>query len=327
MRNRGCGWVLTSAIHTLNQYAVRYEYRVMIISASRRTDIPAFYARWFINRIRAGYCTVPNPFNRQQIARVSLLPEDVDLIVFWTRNPKPLFPYLDELDQGGYLYYFQFTLLGYPQEIEPHNPSRTAAIAAFQELANLVGPERVIWRYDPVVFSQLTGAGYHAENYAQIAAALKNYTHRSVISLMDMYTKSRVRIDQLNQDGLGIIEYDGGPSQRFDDLMRAIVQAAHKNEMQIQSCAENLDLTVYGIRAGKCIDDEYIRTTFGLEVDHRKDPGQRKACGCVVSKDIGMYDSCLFGCPYCYATGNFERAREHHARHDSQSPSLIGWYD
>jgi hypothetical protein len=299
----------------------------MIISASRRTDIPAFYARWFINRIRAGYCTVPNPFNRKQITRVSLLPEDVDLLVFWTRNPKPLFTYLDELDQRGYNYYFQHTLLGYPREIEPQSPPRTTAIKTFQELTDRVGSDRVIWRYDPIVFSQLTGARYHTENYAQIAAALKNYTHRSVISVMDMYAKFRKRIDQLNQDGLGIIEYDGSPSQRFDDLMSVIVRAAHENGMQIQSCAEDLDLTIYGIQPGKCIDDEYITATFGLEVDHRKDPGQRKACGCVASKDIGMYDSCLFGCPYCYATGNFERAKENHEQHDPESPSLVGWYD
>ena len=299
----------------------------MIISASRRTDIPAFYVHWFINRIRAGYCTVPNPFNRKQIARVSLLPDDLDLIVFWTRNPKPLFPYLDELDQRGYHYYFQYTLLGYPRQMEPHNPPRSAAISTFCELADRIGSERVIWRYDPIVFSNLTGTRYHIENYAQIAAALKNATHHSVISVMDMYTKSRKRVDQLNREGLAITEYDGTPSQRFADLMNALALAAHQNDMHIQSCAEDLDLTIYGIQPGKCIDDQYISTTFGFEVDHRKDPGQRKACGCVVSKDIGIYNSCLFGCPYCYATGSFDRARQNHAQHDPESPSLVGWYD
>jgi len=299
----------------------------MIISASRRTDIPTFYARWFINRIRAGYCTVPNPFNRKQINRVSLLPEDVDLLVFWTRNPKPLFSYLDELDQRGYRYYFQFTLLGYPRQIEPQSPTRQVAIRSFQDLADRTGSDRVIWRYDPVVFSQLTGVHYHIDNYAQIAAALKNHTHYSVISLMDMYAKFRKRIDKLNENGVGIIEVDGIPSPCFDDLMRAFVCAARENKLQIQSCAENLDLAIYGIKSGKCIDDRYIADTFGFEVDHRKDPGQRKACGCVISKDIGMYDSCLFGCPYCYATGNFDLGREHHALHDPESPSLVGWYD
>jgi hypothetical protein len=299
----------------------------VIISVSRRTDIPAFYAEWFINRIRAGFCSVPNPFNRKQVARVSLLPEDVDVIVFWTRNPRPLFPYLDELDAGGYRYYFQYTLLGYPRQIEFHNPARQAAITTFRKLADRIGPERVIWRYDPVVFSRLMGASYHAENYADIANALKNCTLRSIISLMDMYAKSRKRIEQLNQYGLGIIEYNDMPYKRFADLMKAIVKAAQENGLQIQSCAEDVDLTVYGIQPGKCIDDEYIQATFGINVGSGKDPGQRTSCGCVVSKDIGMYDSCIFGCPYCYATGSLRLARQNHDQHDPLSPSLIGWYD
>jgi hypothetical protein len=299
----------------------------MIISASRRTDIPAFYAEWFINRIRAGYCTVPNPFNRQQISKVSLLPEDVDVIVFWTRNPKPIFPYLDELDQRGFRYFFQYTILGYPREFDTKGPGRESAIATFRELAARVGPDRVIWRYDPIVFSEITGANYHRENYALIAAALNGCTKHSVISLLDMYAKIRKRIDQLNLKGLGIMEYDGTPSPRFNDLMHALTSTANQNGMQLQSCAEELDLAIYGICPGKCIDDEYIQTTFGIEVGHQKDPGQRKACGCVVSRDIGMYESCLFGCQYCYATGNFERARENHRQHEPQSPSLIGWYD
>ncbi|MFN2236220.1 MAG: DUF1848 domain-containing protein, partial [Anaerolineales bacterium] len=244
----------------------------MIISASRRTDIPAFYARWFINRIQAGYCTVPNPFNPRQVSRLSLLPEDIDVIVFWTRNPRPLFPYLDELDQRGYHYYFQYTLLGYPAQIDPHTPPRAAAISTCQELAARIGPQRVVWRYDPIVFSKLTGAGYHAENYAQLAAALKNATHRSVVSLVDLYAKTRKRIAQLNQDGMEISQYPGAPGQSFDDLMNTLVQAAHQNGMTIQSCAEEMDLAVYGIQPGKCIDDQYIEATFGLQVDHRKDP-------------------------------------------------------
>ena len=299
----------------------------MIISASRRSDIPAFYAEWFINRIRAGYCTVPNPFNSQQVSRVSLLPEDLDVIVFWTRNPRPLFPYLDELDQRGCRYYFQYTLLGYPKQIDPHSPTRAAAISTFRELAARVGPERVIWRYDPIVFSKLTGMGYHAENYARLAAALKDATHRSVVSLVDTYAKTRKRIAQLNQDGLEIREHQDNPSKPFDDLMIALVQAARQNGMSLQSCAEEIDLAVYGVQPGKCIDDQYIAATFGLQVGHRKDPGQRKACGCVVSKDIGMYDSCLFGCPYCYATASMARARHNHAQHDPASSSLLGWYD
>lgn len=234
---------------------------------------------------------------------------------------------MDELNQRGFRYYFQYTVLGYPNQIDTKGPPREAAIAAFQELADLIGPEHLIWRYDPIVFSLLTGASYHAENFAQIAAALKGYTYRSVVSVMDMYKKFQNRIDQLNRDGLGVVHYAGKPDPRFDDLMKSVGQAAVENGMQIQSCAEELDLAIYGIQPGKCIDDKFILQTFGLDVEQKKDPGQRKACGCVVSKDIGMYDSCLFGCQYCYATASFERARVNYGEHDPQSPSLVGWYD
>ena len=295
----------------------------MIISASRRTDIPAFYADWFINRIRAGYCTVPNPHNPKQVSRVSLLPEDVDVIVFWTRNPKPMFPYLDELCQRGYRFYYQYTLIGYPREIDPRSPSRQVAIETLRELSDRIGHHRVIWRYDPIVFSRLTGAAFHSENYACIAEALCGYTTRSVISVMDMYNKIRKRIEQLDQQGVGVVDHDGRSGPRCDDLMNTIAQTAREHDMQIFSCAEERDLEPCGILPGKCIDDDYIKTAFRLEVGHKKDPGQRQACGCVVSRDIGAYNTCVFGCNYCYATGDFEHARANLEAHDPQSPSLL----
>jgi hypothetical protein len=298
----------------------------MIISASRRTDIPAFYAEWFINRIRAGYCTVPNPFNAVQARRVSLRSQDVDVIVFWTRNPRPLFPYLDELDRRGYRYYFTYTLLGYPCVLDPHSPERQVAIRTFQELSRRVGAQRVIWRYDPIVLSQITPPDYHRRAYEEIARALRGYTHRSVISLLEVYAKIRKRMEEAGRRGAQLLPYDGREAW-FADLMRDLATLAGTNEMQIFSCAQELDLAGFGIRPGKCVDDEYIQAVFGLDVPHGKDPGQRKACGCVVSRDIGMYDACLFGCRYCYATSSFERARRNHAQHDPRSPALLGWQE
>ena len=137
----------------------------MIISASRRTDIPAFYSEWMLHRLKAGYCTVANPFNRNQVSRISLRPEDVDAIVFWTRNPRPLMRYIPELDSQGYRYYFQFTILGYPREIDPKSPTAAAAVQTFHELSERLGPTRVIWRYDPIVFTGLTPPAFHRENF------------------------------------------------------------------------------------------------------------------------------------------------------------------
>jgi hypothetical protein len=299
----------------------------MIISASRRTDIPAFYARWFINRIRAGYCEVPNPFNRGQISRVSLQHEDVDVIVFWTRNPRPLFPYLNELDGRGYRYYFHYTLLGYPPEIDAHNPPLPASLATFRELAQRIGPDKVIWRYDPIVLSEATPPGYHRVAYARLAGALAGMTRRSVISLMDDYPKIRKRLGEMGRQGAQLLPVspvaEEGPIPGWvGELLRDLAGIAGSNNIQIQSCAEEFDLRPYGVRPGKCVDDEYIQRVFGLGVAHVKDPSQRVACSCVVSKDIGMYDTCLFGCRYCYATTSFERARVNYRRHDPDAPDL-----
>lgn len=298
----------------------------MIISASRRTDIPAFYAAWFMNRVRAGYCTVPNPFNRGQVGRVSLLPEDVDVLVFWTRNPRPLFPYLAELDQRGFKYYFQYTILDHPRAIEPKSPPVEAAIRTCCELAAQVGPQRVFWRYDPIVFSDQTGVAFHRAAYQRIAAALQGAACRSVISIMDDYAKAHGRLNRLPAQGYRLLE-PAGTAEAIQQLVPALVQIAAQSGLEIVSCAETFDLGPLGVRPGKCIDDDYIRQVFGLQVGSKKDPSQRKACGCVASKDIGMYDSCLFGCQYCYATQSFELAQRRHAEHDPESPSLLGWHE
>ena len=161
----------------------------MIISASRRTDIPAFYAQWFIKRIRAGHCTVPNPFNRKQVSHVLLHPGNVDIIVFWTRNPQPLIPFLKELDRLGYRYYFQYTVMDNPRLIDTMTPSLSSSLKIFKKLSGLVGPEKVIWRYDPVMISNITDIEFHKNTYNYIAETLNNYTQRSVISLLDIYPK------------------------------------------------------------------------------------------------------------------------------------------
>jgi hypothetical protein len=296
----------------------------VIISASRRTDIPAFYAEWFMNRVRASYCTVPNPFNRHQVSHVSLQPDDVDVIVFWTRNPRPLLPHLAELDERGYRYYFQYTLMNNPRVIDPKSPPLEASLETFRELADHIGPEKVIWRYDPIVFSNVTGPEFHRATYQCIAQSLRGYTHRSVISIVDVYRKAQKRLQGLAEQGVELLNCKG---EAFDDLIHALVHTANENSMEFVSCAEEMHLRPYGVRSGKCVDDHYIAKTFGINVTSTKDPSQREACGCVVSKDIGMYDSCLYGCQYCYATSSFERARTNYEEHHPNSPSLIGWYD
>jgi DNA repair photolyase len=258
---------------------------------------------------------------------VSLKPEDVEVIVFWTRNPKPLFPYLPELDQRGYRYYVQYTLMNNPVELDPKVPPPESALVTFRELANKVTPKNVIWRYDPIVFSSKTDAKFHQHTYQHLAKELRGYTHRSVISIVDMYRKTKRRLNALAKQGVSITMYNGPSEREFEELMRTLARTAHENDMDIVSCAEEIALQSYGIRPGKCIDDEYIKDIFDIDVTHKKDKSQRKDCGCVVSRDIGMYDTCIYGCQYCYATSSFERAKKNREQHNPASPSLIGWHD
>ncbi|HHW18955.1 MAG TPA: DUF1848 domain-containing protein [Firmicutes bacterium] len=171
----------------------------MIVSASRRTDIPAFFSNWFVERVKAGYFCVRNPFNPGQVKAYSLLPEDVDLIVFWTKNPQPLLPYLDLLDSLGYRYYFQFTLNDYPGILEPRVPPLNQRLDAFRKLSDRAGKERVIWRYDPIVLSSLTPSDYHLERIQNLAEQLTGYTDRLVISFLDFYGKVKRRLKRISQ--------------------------------------------------------------------------------------------------------------------------------
>lgn len=297
----------------------------MIISASRRTDIPAFFGKWFMNRIRAGYCAVPNPMNTKQISRVPLKPEDVEVIVFWTRYARPMLPYLNELDSRGFRYYFQNTLLGYPRLLDTKNPTLAASLDSFRRLSERIGPEKSIWRYDTIIFSNITDSQFHLKNFQKIAQTLKGFTSRCVVSIADIdtYNKVRNRINLLKSQGVKVIE-EPAPSL-LANLIPNLVQIAHENCIEILSCAE--DLIQYGIKPGKCVDGDLIVKLFPeLEdtLDCKKDPNQRKVCGCAVSKDIGMYNTCQFGCQYCYATDSFQLAlKNYQNRHDPTYASLL----
>jgi len=298
----------------------------MIISASRRTDIPAFYSEWLMNRVRAGYCTVPNPFNTHQISRISLKPDEVTVIVFWTRNPRPLMPYLEALDRTGYHYYFQYTIMSNPRQIDRKSPPMDAAIRTFQELSAHVGSRRVVWRYDPIVLSNQTDVDFHLRTYQTIATQLVGYTQRSVISIVDEYSKAKKRLKTLAENDIHV-HFPNDSDPMLADLMGGIKGIADQHHYELFSCAEQLNLTHFGIQPGKCVDDTLIQEAFGIDVTQSKDKTQREACNCVTSRDIGVYDTCLFGCQYCYATRSFELATSNYQQHDPLSPSLIGHHD
>lgn len=295
----------------------------MIISASRRTDIPAFYSEWLMNRIGAGCCRVVNPFNANQVSTVSLAPADVDVIVFWTKNAGPLLPRLADLDSLGYRYYFQYTVNGYHAPLEPGLPPLEECVSTFRRLSELIGPQRVIWRYDPIIISDETPEEYHAGQFERIASLLSGSTGRAVVSVADEYRAAKGRLDRL---GIGYRQPDAG-DPAFGEMIGRMAEAAGRSGMEIFSCAETLDLAPFGVAPGKCVDDGYIRKVFGIEVGGRKDKSQRLECGCVASSDIGAYDTCLHGCAYCYATRSAKTAAGNSEAHDPRSASLVGWHE
>ncbi|MGE5507009.1 MAG: DUF1848 domain-containing protein [Chitinophagales bacterium] len=294
----------------------------MIISASRRTDIPAFYAEWFMRRLREGFCLVPNPFNANQVSRVSLRPEEVDVLVFWTKDPAPLLPHLPELDRLGYRYYFQYTVNAYGRDLEPNLPPLPARVETFRRVSEHVGPERVIWRYDPIILANFTDPGFHRDGFGRLLDALAGYTRKVVISLVDFYQKTDRRLSQLEAAGWRFDKSGPEENPALRQLLAWMSRAAADRGLVIESCAEAFDLAELGIRPGRCIDDRLIEQLWGLHF-HKKDPGQRAACGCVTSRDIGISDTCLHGCRYCYATRNPELAERRRLEHDPAGPGLL----
>ncbi len=291
----------------------------MIVSASRRTDLPAFYAEWFMSRVRAGFCEVPNPFRRGQVTRVSLNPAEVDAVVFWTRNPLPLLPHLKELDRLGLRYVFLVTILGYPPELDPGCLPPARAVQAFQRLSEHLGPDRVTWRYDPLILTPTTDADWHRRQFAELARKLQGHTRRCKLSLVDLYAKLGPRLRALQGT-----PHQFGPAPLDGVLLRDLAGLARQQGIEPESCAETEDLRPFGIPPGRCIDADLLNTLFGTRIPSRKDPGQRPSCGCAASRDIGMYDSCPAGCSYCYAVRDFAVARRHRQAHDPLAPRMLG---
>lgn len=285
----------------------------MIVSVSRRTDIPAFYHEWFYNRLAAGFVLTRNPMNPSQIRRVELNPEEVDCFVFWSKNPRPFMQNLNRLDACNY--YFQFTLTPYDRDLEPGLPDKNELIETFRELSAEIGAEKVVWRYDPIIFTSRYDLHYHAEHFAWLCEKLSGFTERCIISFYDHYNFIR-----RNLNGIEILPAD---SARIREIARIFAETAGKHGLTVESCAESENLEEFGIAHGHCIDDRLINRICGRDLHLKRDHGQRPLCGCVKSVDIGAYSTCLHGCRYCYAARQRLTASEIMARHDPMGPFLI----
>lgn len=278
----------------------------MIISASRRTDLPAYYSEWLRNRIAAGFVLVRNPFSAHQVSRISLDPEHVDGIVFWSKNPAPMLDCLEEFRE--YSYYFQFTLNAYGREVEPELPSLEERIQTFLRLSDMIGSERVLWRYDPVLINQVYTMDWHRKQFRFLCSQLAGATSLCTFSFLDFYRKIAGKIRPLQ------------PVPWTDDLQletaKMLAETAAVYGIPLVSCAETGDFSSVGVRHGCCID------TARLNVRYRKDKNQRPACGCCQSVDIGRYNTCRNGCLYCYASQSPARIAAECARYRPDSPLL-----
>lgn len=287
----------------------------MIISASRRTDIPAFYSDWFFNRIKERYVLVPNPYNSKMISRISLDPAVVDCIVFWSKNPAPMLEKLDKLKE--YNYYFQFTLNPYGPDIENHLPAISKRIDTFKRLSDRIGKEKVIWRYDPVLTNETYTPGFHKEKFAEIAYELKEHTEKCMLGFIDHYQHIRTAVGQFNIQPL--LKAD------IEEMAVSFKKTVDTCSIQLDTCTVKVDLTHLGIPGGLCIDNQLVERIAGYPISVRKDKNQRDICRCAESLDIGTYESCLNGCIYCYAIkGNYNTVKYNLNKHDKDSPMLVG---
>lgn len=284
----------------------------MILSASRRCDIPAHFSNWFFYRIKEGYAYVRNPFQFHQISHVNLSPDVVDCIVFWSKNPYPMLSRLSDL--AGYLYYFQFTLNAYGKEIEPNLPDLSARIHTFQELAGRLGKRRVLWRYDPVILTPVYPIAWHREQFAYLAERLADYTETCTFSFPDLYP-SMVR--RAAPHGIRPLS---GPEKTT--VAQTLSDIARSYGLRLNTCAEDIDLSAYHIGHAKCIDPFLISRLLECDLDWKKDNGQRPGCGCAAAIDLGVYHTCTHGCVYCYANRRNGPAPDRLSAYEETSPLL-----
>ncbi|WAM36190.1 DUF1848 domain-containing protein [Caldicellulosiruptor acetigenus] len=293
----------------------------MIISASRRTDIPAFFGDWFINRIKEGFAMYRNPMRPTQVFAVSLHPKDVDAIVFWTKNPKNFLDKLKYLDE--YIYYFQFTITPYAQDLEPGIPNKDEVIETFIKLSDMIGEKRVIWRYDPIIITDKMPLDYHKEKFEELSEKLSPYTQKCIISYVDFYSKAEDELNKINAKRL--------EQNDLYNLFSAIGSIGKKYNLSVETCAEDVPVEYLGLKKAHCVDGDLIndlRKEKGFQdKEYRKDNNQRKACGCVQSIDLGIFNTCKHFCVYCYANFSRNSIIKNAQKYDVNSPLLCSALD
>lgn len=286
----------------------------MIIQTGMRTDIPAFYSEWLMNRIQEGFVMVRNPYNPVQVTKYNLSPEVVDLIAFCTKNPTPMLPHMDKLNPYGQ--YWFVTITPYGKDIEPNVPDKKIVMESFKRLSDLIGIDSVGWRYDPILIDATHTVEWHLAEFEKMAATLSGYTRTCVISFIDIYKKVERNFPEAKE----ICRKD-----RIT-IGKALIEIAAQYGMTIRPCAEGDDLAMYGADCSGCMTVATFENALHnrLVIPKRKLNQRNGACACVLGVDIGAYDTCGHLCKYCYANTDAVLVKKNMRNHNPKSPFLIG---
>ncbi len=284
----------------------------MIINTGCRTDIPAFYAKWFMNRIREGYVLVRNPYNPNQVTKYNLSPEVVDCLAFCTKNPEPMLSYLDKLDM--YKQYWFVTITPYGKDIEPNVPDKKKVMESFKKLSNHIGVDSIGWRYDPIFIGDGFDVNKHITCFGNMAKELKGYTHNCTISFLDLYEKVKRNAPNINPP----------TKEEQIEMAKAFSKIGKENDMVIHACCEKTYLSQYGLQCNGCMSQEIVEKAINNTLQPPKRKNLRQECSCLMGNDIGAYNTCGHLCKYCYANANKQFVIENMKKHDDNSPFLIG---
>lgn len=282
----------------------------MILFASGRTDIPAFYSNWFIDRVKAGFVDVRNPFNQNLVSRINF--SDVDLIMFCSKNPLPM---IDKLKMLKVPVLFHVTITPYSKDVEPNIPDKRLIIEGVKKLSLVLGIDNVVLRYDPIFLSDKYNVDYHIRAFDKLCKNLNGYVNKIIVSFMDEYKNVR--------SNKNILKYRTFTREDYKKIGEAFSKSAMDNGMSVQTCFEDNDLTQYGFVKGECLSHElaYILTGKKFKSSNVR---KEKKCECVQMVDIGDYNSCMHMCKYCYANYDEKAVSSNFKMHDDNSSLLIG---
>ena len=286
----------------------------MIVNVGGRTDIVNYYTTWLINRLKGGYVYSRNPLFTNNVSKISLNPKDVDCLMFCSKNYKPIIKYMKDINKK-YRIICHYTITAYEKDVEPNVPTIEESIKTLKELSKIVGKEKVLWRYDPILLTEKYTVQRHIETFEYMAKEISPYVQRCIFSFVEMYKKLKYNMPEI----IPFTEEDK------TKILENIGKIAKKYKLFIQTCGTDENYEKYGIHLSGCTTTEILENANHVKYKEVKVKGMRKGCHCIPSRDIGAYDTCLYGCKYCYANTRPELAKENIKLHDKNSPILLGY--